>query len=134
MTDGPPGGSSSCCTALQQWNFHMRLQVACERSEYYPLTLQHHYCCPAGNQYKKEMPRYKLPHILSGLVRGLKCFDVDYFISRNPDMRPHAANPNVIWRFFVYMGQFEDRAYRYNCDLDYDKFGRPVVHPGKEPL
>jgi hypothetical protein len=36
------------------------------------------------------------------------------------------GNPNVIWRFFVYLGQFEDRAFRYTCDLDYDLFGSPA--------
>jgi hypothetical protein len=49
---------------------------------------------------------------LSVLQRGMKCFDVDFFVARNADVRSQSQHPHVVWRFFVYVGQFEDRAYR----------------------
>lgn len=52
-------------------------------------------------------------HIQRNTQRGMKCFDVDHFVARNADVRSHSQLPHVVWRFFVYVGQFEDRAYRW---------------------
>jgi hypothetical protein len=37
----------------------------------------------ADNAYAAEKGRYKLPRILSSMVRGIKCFDVAFFLSHN---------------------------------------------------
>ncbi|KIY98294.1 hypothetical protein MNEG_9668 [Monoraphidium neglectum] len=65
-----------------------------------------------GNEYKNGSARFKLSRVLTALVRGMKCFDVDFFVARNADVRSQSQHPHVVWRFFVYVGQFEDRAYR----------------------
>lgn len=56
----------------------------------------------------------------------MKCFDVDHFVARNADVRSHAAMPHVVWRFFVYVGQFEDRAFRYSCPADFSAVVKPA--------
>jgi hypothetical protein len=48
-----------CCTALPFW------------------------LCAADNAYAAEKGRYKLPRILTSMVRGMKCFDVAFFLSHN---------------------------------------------------
>lgn len=56
----------------------------------------------------------------------MKCFDVDYFIARNADVRAHSSMPHIVWRFFVYVGQFEDRAFRYTCPADFSSAVTPT--------
>ena len=34
----------------------------------------------------------------------MKCFDVDFFVARNADVRSQSQYPHVVWRFFVYVG------------------------------
>ncbi|KAI8473473.1 MAG: hypothetical protein J3K34DRAFT_518952 [Monoraphidium minutum] len=80
----------------------------------------------AGNDYKQSAARFKLPRVLTALVRGMSCFDVDFFVARNADVRSQSQYPHVVWRFFVYMGQFEDRAYRYTCPMNYDDVAKPA--------
>jgi hypothetical protein len=32
----------------------------------------------------------------------------------------------IVWKFFVYLGQFEDRPFRYTCGMNYSSVSTPA--------
>ncbi|KAF6262624.1 hypothetical protein COO60DRAFT_600618 [Scenedesmus sp. NREL 46B-D3] len=84
----------------------------------------------SDNAYAAEKGRYKLPRILTSMVRGIKCFDVPFFLLHNRDVFKDAPmttrTAQAVWRFFVYLGQFEDRPFRYSCSMNYSSVATPA--------
>ncbi|WIA42667.1 hypothetical protein OEZ86_008629 [Tetradesmus obliquus] len=82
------------------------------------------------NAYAAEKGRYKLPRILSSMMRGIKCFDVAFFLAHNRDTFKNAPMTSrtmqAVWKFFVYLGQFEDRPFRYTCGMNYTSVSTPA--------
>jgi hypothetical protein len=58
------------------------------------------------------------------MVRGMECFDVPFFKAHNKDILQRASSP-LTWKFFVYLGQFEDRPYRFTCGVNYSSIAIP---------
>lgn len=87
-------------------------------------------CLDADNQYAREKGRFKLPRILTCMVRGMQCFDIEYFLANNKDIFQRMArtknNMQTVWKFFVYLGQFEDRKFRYTCEANYTSVALPA--------
>lgn len=79
-----------------------------------------------GNQYLDETPRFKLPKILEKLTQGSQCFDFDFYLDQNDDVRKSVQQDGStlqdVWEFFVYYGQFEPREFRFTCPMDYQQF------------
>lgn len=60
----------------------------------------------------------------------MQCFDVEYFLANNRDVFKHIArtknNLQAVWKFFVYLGQFEDRKFKYTCGMNYSSVALPA--------
>eukprot|EP00879_Flechtneria_rotunda_P012042 GHRR01012577.1.p1 GENE.GHRR01012577.1~~GHRR01012577.1.p1 ORF type:complete len:347 (+),score=93.53 GHRR01012577.1:547-1587(+) len=73
------------------------------------------------NEYLDELHKIKTPRVLEARARGSHCFDFDYYMRENPDLKPIWGNLQALWRHYVYYGQFDARPHRFVCDLDYKK-------------
>eukprot|EP00775_Hariotina_reticulata_P012780 gene12780-12909_t len=75
----------------------------------------------SSNEYLDELYKFKTPRVLESRARGSACFDFDFYLKQNPDLKPLWGKPLAIWRHFVYYGQFDARPHKFICDLDYKK-------------
>ncbi len=41
-------------------------------------------------------------------------------------------NPTDVWKFWVFSGQFQPRAYRLRCGIDWGKYGLKAVSGGRK--
>jgi hypothetical protein len=82
-----------------------------------------------ANRYASNKARYKLPRVLIALVRGLECFDAEFFKRHNPDFVANFKGTLTAaraWAFYVYYGQFEDRPFRYTCPANWSRVTTPA--------
>ncbi|KIY94228.1 Fatty acyl-CoA reductase 1 [Monoraphidium neglectum] len=63
----------------------------------------------AANEYAEDPARFKAPRVLEMRARGGRCFDFDYYVEENPDLKVLGSGKEDLWRHFVYTGQFEAR-------------------------
>ena len=77
----------------------------------------------SSNDWAANPDVYRLPKMLSLQAIGPTCFDADFYLYKNKDLRdiPH----ELLFAHFIFNGQFEGRTFRYhnNCKND---FGRAV--------
>ncbi len=78
-----------------------------------------------SNEYLASPSKYKAAKVLLAQARGSKCFDVDYYTSRNADLVVLAGSREAAWQHYVYNGQFEARKVRFTCEADF----RHVLQP-----
>eukprot|EP00198_Chlamydomonas_reinhardtii_P005918 XP_001695254.1 predicted protein [Chlamydomonas reinhardtii] len=71
-----------------------------------------------------------LPAVLFAVALGEQCFDADHFKQVNPDM---AILPNRdLWKFWVFVGQFQPRGFRLRCGMDWSRGAAPLLEGGQE--
>ncbi|WIA10790.1 hypothetical protein OEZ85_010958 [Tetradesmus obliquus] len=75
----------------------------------------------SSNEYLDQLPKFKTPRVLEARARSSRCFDFDYYMKENPDLKHIWGNITLLWRHFVYYGQFDARPHKYTCDLEYKK-------------
>ncbi|KAG2482480.1 hypothetical protein HYH03_018587 [Edaphochlamys debaryana] len=83
------------------------------------------------NRYFALAPVYKLPAVLFMIALGQKCFDAEHFKQANPDIVP--LTDDDLWKFFLFIGQFQPRAYHLKCGMDWAKFGLKKASGGRLP-
>jgi len=66
----------------------------------------------SSNEYLDEIYKFKTPRVLEARARGSACFDFDFYLKQNPDLKPLWGKPLAIWRHFVYYGQFDARPHK----------------------
>ncbi|KXZ53014.1 hypothetical protein GPECTOR_8g382 [Gonium pectorale] len=71
--------------------------------------------------YEGGSSRYKLPAVLLGVALGPQCFDDEHFRQANPDLGPMPGSE--AWKFWVFVGQFQPRAFQLRCGVDWARFG-----------
>lgn len=64
-----------------------------------------------ANYYVNHQPQLRTPKVLEAIAHGQACFDVAYYLARNPDLAPLGSDKSL-WRHYVYYGQFEPRMFR----------------------
>jgi hypothetical protein len=79
----------------------------------------------SSNEYQDQSHKFKLPKVLEAKARGSACFDFQFYAEheKNQDLRDADTgkarlSDSELWNHFVHHGQFEARAYRFNCPYD----------------
>lgn len=67
----------------------------------------------ASNEAAASPGRFRAPRVLEMRARGGKCFDFEYYVKENPDLKVLGSKQEDLWRHFVYTGQFEAREHRW---------------------
>lgn len=70
------------------------------------------------NAYSSNLQKYKLHDVLIAKARGASCFDFEHYLLHNPDLRS-LGRQSSLWKHFVQFGQFEGRAHKFICNLDF---------------
>lgn len=60
---------------------------------------------------------YKLPKMAYLRYRGNSCFDWQYYMSSNSDLKGAFASVTDAWEHFVTLGAFEGRLHRFTCPM-----------------
>lgn len=66
----------------------------------------------SSNEYLDQLPKFKTPRVLEARARSSRCFDFDYYMKENPDLKHIWGNITLLWRHFVYYGQFDARPHK----------------------
>ena len=59
----------------------------------------------------------KLPKMAYLRYRGNSCFDWQYYMSSNSDLKGAFATVTDAWEHFVNLGAFEGRLHRFTCPM-----------------
>lgn len=75
-----------------------------------------------SNRYMDEFKRFAIKHVWSLRLVHPECFDIDFYLEKNPDL-PRWDREGYADAFFHYMGygQFEGRPFRLRCDRLWDE-------------
>lgn len=68
-----------------------------------------------SNEYREDMERFRRPKKAYMQLRGPDCFDADYYLAENPDLKVHKTKEEL-WGHFLRAGAFEGRNYRFTCE------------------
>jgi hypothetical protein len=66
----------------------------------------------AANDYVDAPGKHRAPAVLTARARGAQCFDFNYYMKANGDVRAMWDDVRAMWRHWVYYGQFEYRPHK----------------------
>lgn len=70
-----------------------------------------------SNEYKEDMARFRKVRKAYFTMRGPACFDDEYYVKENPDLKVYTS-PEERWAHFLRAGAFEGRGFRFTCGFD----------------
>lgn len=87
------------------------------------------------NAYTSQKYVFRLPRMLTTLLRGPSCFDFEYYKKRSKDLQ--ALPKSHLWPHFINDGQFEGRPFRWGthwpCIFQMWRSGSSLFRPAGFP-
>lgn len=61
---------------------------------------------------------YKRDKLVTMNSRGPECFDFDYYVQRNPELKRMQGDDMALWEHFLLLGQFQAKNSRFTCPMN----------------
>lgn len=61
---------------------------------------------------------YKRDKLVTMNSRGPECFDFEYYVQQNPDLKRMKGDDMALWEHFLLLGQFQAKKYRFTCPMN----------------